>query len=103
MNSIKNNKEIGLSDRKNIYNIYKTNNDLKDITIDYNEYKNAMDDIEKFRNVDITKDIKPSTSKKSLIPKLKDNLSKTIIENITGQGYNKIKIDQDLLKKNFKS
>ena len=33
----------------------------------------------------------PSTSKKSLMPKLKDNISKTIIENITGQGYNKIK------------
>ena len=55
MNSIKNNKEIGKSDREHIYNIYKINNDLKDITIDYNEYKNAMDDIEKFRNVDIKK------------------------------------------------
>ena len=55
MNSIKNNKEIGRSDRENIYNIYKTNNDLKNITLDYNEYKNAMDDIEKFRNVDIKK------------------------------------------------
>ena len=86
MNSIKNNKEIGKSDREHIYNIYKTNNDLKDITIDYNEYKIAMDDIEKFRNVDIKKDIKskslPTTSKKSLIPKLKDNLSKTIIKNV---------------------
>ena len=107
MNSIKNNKEIGKSDREHIYNIYKTNNDLKDITIDYNEYKNAMYDIEKFRNVDIKKDIKskskslPSTSKKSLIPKLKDNLSKTVLQNILGQGYNKIKIDQDLLKKNI--
>ena len=105
MNSIKNNKEIGRSDRENIYNIYKTNNDLKDVTIDYNEYKNAMEDIEKFRNIDIKKYVKskslPSTSKKPLIPKLKDNLSKTIIENITGQGYNKIKIDQDLLKKNI--
>ena len=60
-----------------------------------------MKDIENFRNVDITKDIKPSTSKKSLIPKLKDNLSKTVVENITGQGYCKIKIDQDLLKKNI--
>ena len=81
MNSIKNNKEIGRSDREHIYNINKTNNDLKDITIDYNEYKNAMDDIEKFRNVDIKKDIKskskslPSTSNKFLIPELKDNLS----------------------------
>ena len=107
MNSIKNNKEIGRSDREHIYNIYKTNNDLKNVTIDYNEYKNALEDIEKFRNVDITKDIKtkskslPSSSKKSLIPTLKDNLSKTIMEKITGQGYNKIKIDQDLLKKNI--
>ena len=101
MNSIKNNKEIGRSDRENIYNIYKTNNDLKNVTLNYNEYKDAMEDIEKFRNVDITRDIKPSTSKKSLIPKLKDNLSKTIIKNITGEGYNKIKIDQDLLKKIF--
>ena len=101
MNSIKNNKEIGKSDREHIYNIYKTNNDLKDITIDYNEYKNAMDDIEKFRNFDIKKDIKPSTSNKSLIPELKDNLSKTIIKNIIGEGYNKIRIDQDLLKKNI--
>ena len=86
MISIKNNKEIGKSDREHIYNIYKTNNDLKDITIGYNEYKIAMDDIEKFRNVDIKKDIKskslPTTSKKSLIPKLKDNLSKTTIKNI---------------------
>ena len=107
MNSIKNNKEIGRSDREHTYNIYKTNNDLKDITIDYNEYKNAIEDIEKFRNIDITKNVKskskslPSTSKKSLIPKLKDNISKTIIQNITGEGYNKIKIDQDLLKKNI--
>ena len=107
MNSIKNNQNIGKSDRENIYNIYKTNNDFKNVTIDYNEYKNALEDIEKFRNVNISKDIKtksksfPSSSKKSLIPKLKDNLSKTIIENITGDGYNKIKIDQDMLKKNI--
>ena len=107
MNSIKNNQNIGKSDRENIYNIYKTNSNLKDITIDYNEYKNAIEDIEKFRNVDITKDIRtkskslPSTSKKSIIPTLKDNISKTIIEKITGQGYNKIKIDQDFLKKNI--
>ena len=106
-NSIKNNKEIGRSDTENIYNIYKTNNDLKDVTIDYNEYKNAMEDIEKFRNVDITKNVKskskslPSTSKKSLMPKLKDNISRTVIQNITGEGCNKIKIDQDLLKKNI--
>ena len=107
MNSIKNNQNIGKSDRENIYNIYKTNNDLKNININYEEYKNALEDIEKFRNVDITKDVRtkskslPSNSKKSLIPTLKDNISKTIIEKITGRGYNKIKIDQDLLKKNI--
>ena len=105
MNSIKNNKEIGRSDREHIYNIYKTSDDLKNVTIDYNEYKNAMEDIEKFRNIDITKSVKSKSkslpSKKSLIPTLKDNISKTIIEKITGQGYNKIKIDQDLLKKNI--
>ena len=105
MNSIKNNKEIGRSDRENIYNTYKNNNDLKNVTIDYNEYKNVMEDIEKFRNVDITKDIKTKSkslpSSKSLIPTLKENISKTIIKKITGEGYNKIKIDQDLLKKNI--
>ena len=105
MNSIKNNQNIGKSDREHIYNIYKTNNDLKNVTIDYNEYKNALEDIEKFRNVDITKSVKSKSkslpSKKSLIPSLKDNISKTIIEKFTGQGYNKIKIDQDLLKKNI--
>ena len=31
MNSIKNKKEIGRSDREHIYNIYKTNNDLKNM------------------------------------------------------------------------
>ena len=64
-----------------------------------------MDDLEKFRNIDIKKDVKskslPSTSKKSLIPNLKDNILKTIIENITGHGYSKVKINQDLLKKNI--
>ena len=103
MNSIKNNKEIGRSDREHIYNTYKTNNDLKNVTIDYNEYKNVMEDIEKFRNKDIKTKSKslPSTSNKSLIPTLKENISKTIIKKITGDGYNKIKIDQDLLKKNI--
>ena len=101
MNSIKNNKEIGRSDREHIYNIYKSNDDLKNINIDYNEYKNVLEDIEKFRNKDIKTKSKSLPSTKSLIPKLKDNLSKTILENITGEGYNKIKIDQDLLKKNI--
>ena len=107
MNSIKNNKEIGRSDREHIHNIYKTSDDLKDISIDYNEYKNAMEDIEKFRKVDIKKDVKsksksfPSSSKKSLMPTLKDNISKTVVKSIFGEGYNKIKIDQDMLKKNI--
>ena len=64
-----------------------------------------MEDIEKFRNVDIKKDVKskslPPTSKKSFIPKLKDNLSKIVLQHILGQGYDKIKIDQDLLKKKY--
>ena len=103
MNSIKNNKEIGRSDRENIYYTYKNNNDLKNVTIDYNEYKNVIEDIEKFRNKDIKTKSKslPSTSNKSFIPTLKENISKTIIKKISGQGYNKIKIDQDLLKKNI--
>ena len=105
MNSIKNNHNIGNLDREHIYNIYKTSDDLKDVSIDYNEYKNAMEDIEKFRKVDITKNVKskslPSTSKKSLIPTLKDNISKTVVKSIFGDGYSKIKIDQDLLKKNI--
>ena len=63
MNSIKNNKEIGKSDRKHIYNIYETSNDLKDVATNYNDYKNAMEDIEKFRNIDIKKSKSlPSTS-----------------------------------------
>ena len=42
MNSIKNNQNIGKSDREHIYNIYKTNDDLKDVNIDYNEYKKLL-------------------------------------------------------------
>ena len=101
MNSIKNNQNIGKSDRENIYNTYKTNNDLKDVTINFNEYKNVMEDIVEFRNKDIKTKSKSLPSKKSLIPALKENISKTILEKITGDGYNKIKIDQDLLKKNI--
>ena len=66
MNSIKNNKEIGRSDREHIYNIYKTSNDLKDVTINYNDYKNAMEDIEKFRNIDIKKDIRRKSKSLSI-------------------------------------
>ena len=101
MNSIKNNQNIGKSDRENIYNTYKTNNDLKNVTIDYNEYKNVMEDIEKSRKKDVNTKSKSLPSKKSLIPTLKENISKTIVKSIFGDGYNKIKIDQDLLKKNI--
>ena len=101
MNSIKNNQNIGKSDRENIYNIYKSNDDLKNINIDYDEYKNVLNDIENFRNVYVKTKSKSLPSKQSLIPTLKENISKTIIQKITGQGYNKIKIDQDLLKKNI--
>ena len=101
MNSIKNNQNIGKSDRENIDNIYKSNDDLKNINIDYDEYKNVMEDIEKSRKKDVNTKSKSLPSKKSLIPTLKENISKTIIQKITGQGYNKIKIDQDLLKKNI--
>ena len=103
MNSIKNNQNIGRDGRQHIYKNY---NDLKNLTLDYNEYRNTIHDIEKFRNINISKDYsddKPTTSKndrnKSLIPKLKSNLSKAIIKTVTGEGYNKIKIDHDLLKK----
>ena len=60
-----------------------------------------MEDIEKSRNDDVKTKSKSLPSTKSLIPTLKENISKTIIQKITGQGYNKIKIDQDLLKKNI--
>ena len=68
-----------------IFIIYKTNNDLKDVTIDYNEYKNAIEDIEKYRNIDLKKMLNQNQNhchlllKKSLIPKLKDDLSKTVL------------------------
>ena len=47
---------------------------------------------------------KPTTSKKSksLIPKLKSDIGKTIVEiNSSGEGYNKIKIDQRPFKKEY--
>ena len=60
-----------------------------------------MEDIKKFRNVDIKSKSLSSIPKKSLIPTLKENISKTVVKSIFGDGYNKIKIDQDLLKKIF--
>ena len=55
---------------------------------------------------DDSKDIIPETSTKedkSLKDKLKSDVSKTIIKTLTGQGlhFNRIKIDENLLKKNI--
>ena len=82
MNSIKNNQNIGKSDRENIYNIYKSNDDLKNINIDYDEYKNVMNDIEESRKKYVNTKSKSLPSKKSLIPTLKENISKTIIKKL---------------------
>ena len=68
-----------------------------------------MEPVEKYyfeKNIDAddeTSIIIPETSTKdkSLKDKLKSDVSKTIIKAVTGDGYNKIKIDQDLLKKNI--
>ena len=51
--------------------------------------------------VKIDDNIPASTSDKSLKDKLKSNIGKTVVKSLTGQGYGKIKIDQDLLKKIF--
>ena len=70
----------------------------------YREY--VMEPIEKYylekddEADDETSIIIPS-SDKSLKDELRSNIGKTIIKTVTGQGYNKIKIDNDLLKKIF--
>ena len=38
---------------------------------------------------------------KSLKDNLKDNAIKTVVDTLTGQGFNKIKIDENLLKRNI--
>ena len=57
-------------------------------------------------SIDNSNDIAPETSTKedkSLKDKLKSDVSKTIIKSLTGQGlnFNRIKIDENLLKKNI--
>ena len=73
----------------------------------YREY--VMEPVEKYyieKNIeadDETSIIIPETSTedKSLKDELKSNIGKTIVKSLTGQGYNKIRIDDDLLKKNI--
>ena len=113
-----------------IENDDKMSNELKDDFIDaYNNIPNktkiqfhnkyyreyVMEPVERYyieKNVEaddeksIIKDdnIIPETSSeedKSLKDKLKSDVSKTIIKAVTGDGYDKIKIDHDLLKKNI--
>ena len=63
------------------------------------------------RELEILEDSIPETSvkkdkeDKSLKDNLKSDVKKTIIKSLTGQGlhFNRIKIDENLLKKYFKS
>ncbi len=63
----------------------------------------ADDEISIIRDDDLS--IVPSSDKedKSLKDKLKSNIEKTVVNTLTGQGlhFNKIKIDENLLKKNI--
>ena len=56
----------------------------------------SLDDESFKRELESVEDIIPEKDE-SLIPKLKSNIGKAIIKTVTGEGYNKIKIDQDLL------
>ena len=112
---------------RKIENNDKISKDLKDDFIDgYNNMPNktkiqfnnkyyreyVMEPVEQYyieKNIDaddeisIIKDDDLSIEDKSLKHKLKSNIRKTIVKNLTGDGlhFNKIKIDQDLLKKNI--
>ena len=74
----------------------------------YYEEKDIDADDEKsiIKNDDLSLDIVPSSDKedKSLKDELKNNAIKTVVNTLTGQGLNfdKIKIDENLLKKIFK-
>ena len=73
----------------------------------YYEEKNidADDEISIIKDDDLSLDIVPSSDKehKSLKDELKNNAIKTVVNTLTGQGlnFNKIKIDENLLKKNI--
>ena len=112
---------------KKIENDDKISNELKDDFIDaYNNIPNktsiqfhnkyyreyVMEPVEKYyeeKNIDADDEksiIVPASDKeedKSLKDKLKSNIEKTIVRTLTGQGlnFNKIKIDENLLKKNI--
>ena len=110
---------------KKIENDDMISNELKDDFIDaYNNIPNktsiqfhnkyhreyVMEPVEKYyeeKNIDAddeTSIIVPEMSDKedkSLKDDLKDNDIKTVVNTLTGQGFNKIKIDENLLKKNI--
>ena len=110
---------------KKIENDNNISNELKDDFIDaYNNIPNktsiqfhnkyyreyVMEPVEKYyieRNIDADDEksiIVPVSDKeedKSLKDELKNNAIKTVVNTLTGQGFNKIKIDENLLKKNI--
>ena len=65
----------------------------------YYTEKNIEADDEK-SIIEIDDDI-PGASTENLKDKLTSNIGKTIIKTVTGEGYDKIKINQNLLKKIF--
>ena len=66
----------------------------------YNEKGIEADDEKSIIKIDDDNIPAPSTEDKSLKDKLTSNIGKAIIKTM-GQGYNKIRIDNDLLKKNI--
>ena len=71
--------------------------DDDNLSIDDESLKRELESIEDDKTSDKTK------KHKSLKDKLKSDVSKTIVKTLTGQGlnFNKIKIDENLLKKIF--
>ena len=70
-------------------------------------YKEKDDDADDEKSIikddDLSIDIVPETSDKSLKDELKSNIGKTVVRALSGKGlhFNKIKIDENLLKKNI--